>query len=37
MLDIKAVVREWQDMSISDTIALMRVDKILTTLVKETK
>jgi hypothetical protein len=37
LLDIKMVIREWQDLSVSDTIALMRIDKILTTLVNESK
>jgi len=37
LLNIKEVIRDWQDLSISDTIALFWIDKILATLVKETK
>lgn len=37
LLDIKQIIRDWQDLSVSDTIALMRIDKVLTTLINEPK
>lgn len=34
MLDIKAIVRKWQDLEISDSKALIEIDKISITLQK---
>ena len=37
LLDIKDVLRSWQDLDIPDTIALFRIDRVLTELVNATK